>query len=64
MKELSPLTPREFAIDDLVCFCFGHTRRNIEEDYLAYGQSTILTHILADKKADRCECSVKNPKGR
>lgn len=64
MKELSPTTSREFGIDDLVCFCFGHTRRDIEKDYLAHGQSTILAHILADKKAGRCDCAIKNPRGR
>ncbi len=64
MKELSPITSREFGIDDLVCFCFGHTRRDIEKDYLAYGQSTILLSIMAEKKAGRCECAVKSPKGR
>jgi len=64
LNDLKPLTPRVFNQDDVICFCFGHTRRGIEEDCSAHGQSAILLSIMDDKKAGRCECAVKNPKGR
>lgn len=55
----------EFKYDDLVCFCFGHTRKDIEKDYLDNkGQSKILEKIIFEKKAGKCECAQKNPKGR
>ena len=53
-----------FKNDDLVCFCFEHTRNDIERDYLDNGKSTIMAAIAAGKKGGRCDCAVKNPKGR
>jgi hypothetical protein len=53
----------EFQPDDLVCFCFQYTRKDIERDYIANGRSTILAKIAAEKKAGRCDCALKNPKG-
>lgn len=54
----------EFKDDDLVCYCFEYTRKDIEKDY-AYngGQSTILERIIFEKKAGKCDCVQKNPKG-
>jgi hypothetical protein len=55
----------EFKDNDLVCYCFGHTRKDIEKDYLDNnGQSTILERITFEKKAGKCDCAQKNPKGR
>jgi len=54
----------EFQSDDLVCFCFGHTRTDIEQDYIKNGQSAILAKIASEKKAGGCDCTNKNPKGR
>jgi len=55
----------EFKDNDLVCYCFGHTRKNIEKDCLDNnGQSTILKRITFEKKAGKCDCAQKNPKGR
>jgi len=53
-----------FQKDDLVCFCFGYTRNNIEQDYINNGQSLIMARIAAEKKAGACDCAVKNPEGR
>ena len=56
---------KEFKENDLVCYCFGHTRKDIEKDYLDHnGRSTILEKITFEKKAGQCDCSQKNPKGR
>lgn len=55
----------EFKDHDLVCYCFGYTRKDIEKDYLDNnGQSTILKRITFEKKTGKCDCAQKNPKGR
>ncbi len=54
----------KFKSDDLVCFCFEHTRKEIEQDYLDNGKSTIMAAIATGKKGGRCDCAAKNPKGR
>ncbi len=54
----------EFKDNDLVCYCFGYTRKDIEKDYLDKGRSLILEKIVIEKKAGGCNCAVKNPKGR
>jgi hypothetical protein len=54
----------EFQSDDLVCYCFGFTRNDIEEDYIRTGQSAILAKIVSAKKSGGCDCANKNPKRR
>jgi hypothetical protein len=49
---------------DLICFCFGYTRKAIEQDFIKNGRSFILEKISAEKKAGGCDCAAKNPKGR
>lgn len=50
--------------DDLVCYCFGYTVGDIEQDLIRNGQSLILEKIAAEKRAGGCDCANKNPKGR
>jgi hypothetical protein len=47
-----------------ICYCFGYTRRDIEQDFFKNGHSLILEKISAEKKAGGCDCATKNPKGR
>jgi hypothetical protein len=54
----------EFKDDDLVCYCFGYTKKDIEKDYLDNGRSVIFEKIAFEKKSGGCNCAVKNPKGR
>ena len=54
----------EFKDDELVCYCFEYTKRDIESDYLDNGRSFIYDSITIEKKAGGCNCSKKNPKGR
>ena len=54
----------EFQNDALVCYCFEYTRKDIEKDYLENGRSVIIEKITFEKKAGRCNCAKKNPKGR
>jgi hypothetical protein len=51
------------AITDLICYCFNHTRHDIEQDLLANGRSLILEKIAQAKKLGACQCALKNPKG-
>ena len=54
----------EFKDDDLVCYCFEYTKKDIESDFLDNGKSMILKQIALEKKNGRCDCATKNPKRR
>jgi hypothetical protein len=47
-----------------ICYCFGFTKQDIEQDFIKNGRSLILEKISAEKKAGGCDCATKNPKGR
>jgi hypothetical protein len=47
-----------------ICYCFGYTKQDIEQDVIKNGRSLILEKISAAKKAGGCDCAAKNPKGR
>ncbi len=48
----------------LVCYCFEHTREEIQQDFLRQGESTIEADIREKVAAGLCSCEVKNPKGK
>lgn len=50
--------------NDLICYCFGYTRDGIQQDFVNNGKSLIMEKIAAEKKAGRCDCGIKNPKGK
>ena len=66
MIEIGPYSQErnEFKDNDLVCYCFKYTKRDIEKDYLDNGRSLIYEKITFEKKAGGCNCAKKNPKGR
>ena len=47
-----------------VCYCFGFTRSDIENEFTATGSSTIGERIKTEVKAGNCACDVKNPSGK
>ncbi len=47
-----------------VCYCFGFTRKDIQDEVAETGRSTIADQITAEVKAGNCACEVKNPSGR
>jgi cation transport ATPase len=49
---------------DLVCYCFGFTKQDIEQDLVKNGRSLIMEKIMAEKKTGGCDCKNLNPKGR
>jgi len=66
MIQLSPSAQEknEFKDNDLVCYCFQYTRKEIEKDYTDNGRSIILERITLEKKAGGCDCAQNDPKGR
>ncbi|MBW1838247.1 MAG: hypothetical protein JRI99_15220 [Deltaproteobacteria bacterium] len=56
-------TMQDYQADDLVCYCFEHTKHDIEQDFIENGRSLIMAKILEQKKLGGCQCSIKNPKG-
>ncbi len=50
--------------DDLICYCFGYTVADIEQDFIKNGRSLMVEKIAGEKKAGGCDCTNKNPKGR
>ncbi len=54
----------EFKDNDLVCYCFEYTKKQIEDDFIKNGKSTIMQRIALAKKNGECNCAIKNPKGR
>ena len=52
-----------FKDEDLVCYCFGYTKRDIENDWKHYGRSMIYRRIASKKKSGECHCAALNPKG-
>jgi hypothetical protein len=64
MIEIVKFEQHEFQDDELVCYCFEYTRSDIEKDYVKNGHSTIMEKIASEKKAGRCHCAEKHPKGR
>ena len=51
-------------MQDLICYCFGYTALDIEQDIEVNGRSTLMERIVDEKKKGGCQCSEKNPKGR
>jgi hypothetical protein len=51
-------------MEELICYCFNYTDRDIEKDLLQNGRSTIMDRIISEKKNGGCQCATENPKGR
>ncbi len=47
-----------------VCYCFGVTRKEIEEELRQTGKSTFAARITAEVQKGNCACEVKNPSGK
>jgi len=54
----------EGSMNDLVCYCFGHTAEDIRKDVEENGASTIMEKIMAEKREGGCNCADTNPNGR
>ncbi len=47
-----------------VCYCFGFTRSDIENEVAETRSSTIAEQIKTEVKAGNCACEMKNPSGK
>lgn len=47
-----------------VCYCFGFTRKDIENEIAGTGRSTVADRIKTEVNAGNCACEVKNPSGK
>lgn len=47
-----------------VCYCFGFTRKDIENEIAETGRSTVAERISAEVSRGNCACEVKNPSGK
>jgi Zinc binding domain len=47
-----------------VCYCFGFTREDIENEIAKTGRSTVADRIKTEVNAGNCACEVKNPSGK
>jgi len=47
-----------------VCYCFGFTRKDIQDEIAETGSSTVADRITAEVQAGNCACEVKNPSGK
>jgi len=54
----------EFKDNDLVCYCFEYTKKDIENDFNKNGRSIIYENIASEKKGGGCNCTSRNPKGK
>ena len=52
-----------FNENDIVCYCFGYSKKDIENDFYKNGTSLMYEKIAFEKKAGKCNCASKNPKG-
>jgi hypothetical protein len=55
---------RNTPMNKYICYCFCHTREDIEQDLEKHGRSTIMERIMAESKKGNCNCATNNPKGR
>jgi hypothetical protein len=46
-----------------LCYCFGFSRGDVRAEIAATGRTTIPTRIVAEIRAGRCACQVRNPSG-
>ncbi len=47
-----------------VCFCFGHTAKEIENEVRSKGESDLYDQISEQTKLKNCACELKNPSGK
>src|SRR5260370_9004806 len=46
-----------------VCYCFGFTRKDIEDEIVETGRSTVADRIKTEVNPGTSACEVRNPSG-
>ena len=47
--------------NDILCYCFGFTRKDIADDLRQHGTSTLLKKITQAKISGKCRCADTHP---
>jgi hypothetical protein len=47
-----------------VCYCFGFSRKDMENEIVSTGRSTVAERISEEVRQGNCACEVKNPSGK
>ena len=47
-----------------ICYCFGHSRADVEAEMALTGKSEIVSQVEARGRAKGCACEVRNPTGK
>jgi len=50
--------------NDILCHCFGLTRKDIADDLMQHGTSTLLKKITQAKISGKCRCADTHPEKR
>ena len=45
------------------CYCFGYNRKDIADDVIQNGKSTIKEEVTQYVKDNKCACELRNPQG-
>lgn len=61
---LVPVWPKEQDDSTPICYCFGFTRKDIQNEMSNPVHPSIPERIKAEVQAGRCACEVKNPSGK
>jgi hypothetical protein len=56
-------THKGSAPDRVVCFCFGHTAREVADEVARTGRSAIQVAVREACRAGRTDCERENPRG-
>ncbi len=59
-----PENPNDDEGNQLICYCFGYTRNNLEQDFIKNGKSLIMEKIMTEKRIGGCSCATNNPSGK
>jgi len=51
-------------MSEIICYCFNYSDEDIIADFIANGKSAILKKVMSSKAEQKCDCHLKNPKGR
>lgn len=46
-----------------ICYCFGYNRKQLNDDAIKNGKSTIQEEIKQYVKDKKCACEIRNPQG-
>ena len=60
----NPIHSNPHSKDQSICYCFGYTKHDLEEDFRSNGKSLIMERIMAEKRLGGCQCDSKNPSGK